>query len=111
SLARAPLAGARVFLSGTAAEATTDAQGRYRLQAPAPGTYTVALSAPALGPLAAAVHPRTVTAAAGQSTRADLAVPAAATVAAALCPAASLRTYRGLVAGRVLGVALDSVAV
>jgi len=111
SLARAPLAGARVFLSGTAAEATTDAQGRYRLQAPAPGTYTVALSAPALGPLAAAVHPRTVTAAAGQSTRADLAVPAAATVAAALCPAASLRTHRGLVAGRVLGVALDSVAV
>jgi hypothetical protein len=111
SMARAPLAGARVFLSGTAAQAVTGADGRYRLEAPAAGSYLVTFSHPALGPLAAAVSPRTVTAAAGAATRADLAVPAPARVAAALCPAGTLRTFGGVVAGRVMGVSPDSVAV
>lgn len=111
STARAPLAGARVFLSGTAAEAVTGADGRYRLVAPAAGSYTVALSAPELGPVAAAVLPRTVAAVAGEATRADLAVPGAARVAASLCPAAALRIHRGMVTGRVRGVTPDSVAV
>jgi len=57
------------------------------------------------------VSPRSVTAAAGAATRADLAVPAPARVAAALCPAGTLRTFRGVVTGRVVGVAPDNVAV
>jgi hypothetical protein len=111
STARAPLAGAHVFLSGTAAEAVTGADGRYRLMAPAPGTYTLALGAPELGPIAATVRPRTVTATEGQPARADLAVPAPARMAAALCPEGSLRSFRGVVTGRVQGVGADSVAV
>jgi hypothetical protein len=111
SVARAPLAGAHVFLSGTGAEAVTGADGRYRLEAPAPGSYTVTFTHPSLGPVSAAVAPRTVTAAAGQTARADLAVPAPARVAAALCPAETRRTFGGVVTGRVTGVALDSVAV
>ena len=111
SLARAPLAGAHVFLSGTGAEAVTDVEGRYRLEAPTAGTYAITFSQPALGPLSAAVSPRTVTAVAGRATRADLAVPSPARVTAALCPAGTLRTFGGVVAGRVLGLAPDSVAV
>jgi hypothetical protein len=43
--------------------------------------------------------------------RADLAVPSPARVAAALCPRAALRGFGGVVTGRVVGVAPDSVAV
>jgi hypothetical protein len=43
--------------------------------------------------------------------RADLAVPAPARVTAALCPAATLRNHSGVVTGRVVGVAPDSVTV
>lgn len=111
SIARAPLAGARVFLSGTAVEATTGPDGRYRLEAPAAGSYTVAFSAPELGPVSAAVPTRLVAAEAGRTVRADLAVPAAPRVAAALCPATALRIHRGLVTGRVMGIPADSVTV
>ncbi|MFL5540569.1 MAG: carboxypeptidase regulatory-like domain-containing protein [Longimicrobiaceae bacterium] len=111
SVARAPLASAHVFLSGTGAEAVADADGRYRLRAPAAGSYAITFTHPALGPVSAAVAPRTVTAVAGQTARADLAVPAPARVAAALCPAETRRNFAGVVTGRVVGVALDSVAV
>lgn len=111
SIARAPLAGARVFLSGTAVEAATGPDGRYRLEAPAAGSYTIAFSAPELGPVSAAVPTRLVAAEAGRTVRADLAVPAAPRVAAALCPATALRIHRGLVTGRVMGIPADSVTV
>ena len=111
SVARAPLAGARVFLSGTGAEAVAGPDGRYRLEAPAPGGYAITFTHPALGPIAAAVAPRTVTATAGATARADLAVPAPARVAATLCPAEGRRSFGGVVTGRVVGVAPDSVAV
>jgi hypothetical protein len=111
SIARAPLAGARVFLSGTAAEAITGRDGRYRLEAPAAGSYTLAFSAPELGPVSAAVQPRLVSAEAGMTVRADLAVPAAPRVTAALCPATALRIHRGLVTGRLMGMPVDSVTV
>lgn len=111
SVARAPLAGAHVFLSGTGAEAVAGADGRYRLEAPAGGSYTLTFTHPALGPVASAVTPRTVTVAPGGTARADLAVPAPARVTAALCPGEARRAFAGVVAGRVRGVAPDSVAV
>ncbi|HVG46397.1 MAG TPA: carboxypeptidase regulatory-like domain-containing protein [Longimicrobium sp.] len=111
SLARAPLAGARVFLSGTGAQAVTDIEGHYRMEAPAAGTYAITFSLPSLGPISTAVSPRAVTAVAGQTTRADLAVPSPARVTATLCPATSRRIYNGVVTGRVVGARLDSVAV
>jgi len=111
SVARAPLAGAHVFLSGTGAEAVAGADGRYRLEAPAAGSYAITFTHPSLGPVSAAVAPRTVTAVAGEAARADLAVPGPARVAAALCTAEERRVFGGVVSGRVVGVAADSVAV
>jgi Carboxypeptidase regulatory-like domain len=111
SVERRPLSGARVFLSGTGAAAATDIEGRYRIEAPAAGSYQITFFHPRLGPMAAAVSPRAVTAEAGRTVRADLAVPAPARVTAALCPAAMLRSYGGVVVGRVAGVPLDSVVV
>lgn len=111
SIARAPVAGARVFLSGTAVEAATGPDGRYRLAAPAAGRYTIAFNAPELGPIAAAVRPSQVAAEAGRTVRADLAVPAAPRVVAELCSATTLRIHRGVVTGRLMGMSPDSVAV
>jgi hypothetical protein len=111
STARAPLAGAHVFLSGTGVDGVTGGDGRFRLEAPAAATYTVTFSHPGLGPVSAAVSPRAVTAVAGQTARADLAVPSPARVAAALCPASTRRLHAGVVAGRVVGVGVDTVTV
>jgi hypothetical protein len=111
SVARAPLAGARVFLSGTGVETLTAADGSYRLEAPAAGTYAISFGHPALGALARVVSPRAVTAVTNATTRADLAVPAPERVAAALCPAAAPGPFHGVVTGRVTGVGADTVAV
>jgi hypothetical protein len=104
STRNAPLAGARVFLSGTAAEATTGADGTYRLEAPADGRYTLAVAGGGLGPVAAAVAHPTVTVAAGQTARIDLAVPGAAAVVRAICDAGALREQHGVVMGQVRGL-------
>jgi hypothetical protein len=103
SVAR-PLAGARVFLSGTGAEAITDAAGHFQLEAPAPGSYTLALSAPALAGAARVLQPLAVTLGAGDTLHAVLAVPAAERLRTLLCPAAQRSGLRGAVTGRVLGV-------
>ena len=52
----APLAGARVYLSGTSAAAETGADGAFVLSAPGAGRYTIAFSHPDLGPLASAAR-------------------------------------------------------
>jgi hypothetical protein len=103
STRNAPLAGARVFLSGTAAEAVTGPDGRYHLEAPADGRYTLALAGGGLGPLAAAAAHPTVTLAAGQTARADLGVPGAASAIRAICDAAAVRDVHGVVMGQVRG--------
>lgn len=111
SMARAPLAGAHVFLSGTGVDGVTGADGRFRLEAPAAGSYAITFSHPGLGPVSAAVSPRAVTAVAGQTARADLAVPSPARVVAALCPVSTRQAHGGVVTGRVMGVGADSVSV
>ncbi|HEX8697001.1 MAG TPA: carboxypeptidase regulatory-like domain-containing protein [Longimicrobium sp.] len=105
SLAAAPLAGARVYLSGTQAAAVTDSAGRFRLEGPGAGSYTVAFSHPALGPLAAAARPAAVELAAGRTATVALAVPGWRTAAAALCPGGAGGEDAGVLAGTVQGAA------
>ncbi|MBV9111113.1 MAG: carboxypeptidase regulatory-like domain-containing protein, partial [Gemmatimonadetes bacterium] len=103
STRNAPLAGARVYLSGTQAEAVADGDGRYRLAAPAEGTYTLAFAHPDMGPLVA--PPREVTLRAGAVDTANLAIPGWSTLAPALCPDSTLHPHRGIIVGRVRGYA------
>jgi hypothetical protein len=99
----APLAGARVFVSGTAQEAVSDSAGRFHIGGLRGGTYTVAFSHYRLGPAAAAVRPATVAVEPGATAQVRLAVPGLATVAAALCPSAAAQPFRGVVLGSVRG--------
>ncbi|HYH80632.1 MAG TPA: carboxypeptidase regulatory-like domain-containing protein [Longimicrobium sp.] len=103
----APLAGARVYLSGTQAAAETGPDGAFTLRAPGTGRYTVAFSHPELGPLASAARNETVTLGAGDTATVALAVRGWASARAALCPdsAGSGRgdLARGIVTGRVTG--------
>jgi len=103
STRNAPLAGARVYFSGTQAETVAGDDGRFRLEAPAEGTYTLAFTHPGLGPMASAAAPRMVTLKAGETVTADLAVPGWATVASALCPDSTLHPNRGILVGTVRG--------
>lgn len=107
----APVAGARVYLSGTLAETVSGPDGRYRLHGPAEGTYLLAFTHPELGPLAAAAPPRPVALKAGAPATADLAVPGWPAVAAALCPDSTLRLNRGILVGSVRGYAGDTALV
>lgn len=57
----APLAGATVFVSGTALSARTGPDGRFRIEGVPPGEYAVSFFHPRLDTLDAAVAPRRVT--------------------------------------------------
>jgi hypothetical protein len=103
SLRAAPVAGARVFVSGTAFEAVTDSAGRFHVEGLRGGTYTVGFSAGRLGPAAAAVKPVSVTVAPGSTATAALAVPGLAAVASAACPDLGAQPNRGVVLGTVRG--------
>ncbi|HEU4557569.1 MAG TPA: carboxypeptidase regulatory-like domain-containing protein, partial [Longimicrobium sp.] len=99
----APLAGARVYLSGTGAAAESGSDGTFVLAAPGEGRYTVAFSHPALGPLASAARTQTVALKAGDTASVALAVPAWRTAMALLCPDTALRREPGVVVGQVTG--------
>ena len=77
----APLAGARVFLSGTSHETTTGADGRFRLEGVAPGRYSLSFSHPRLDSLGYVAAPRDAQAAEGGAA-VELAVPRAAAAGA-----------------------------
>lgn len=97
----APLAGARVYVSGTALETVSDTAGRYRIDGLRGGTYTVAFTHYQLGPVAAAVRPATVAVEPGGTTQVPLGVPGLATVAAAVCPDLPGQPLRGVIVGSV----------
>jgi hypothetical protein len=86
SVRGAPLAGAEVFVSGTVHRAATDAEGRFRIEDVPEGEHTLSFSHPTLALLRVVPEVRTVTLRAGAETPVALALPSAATVAAALCP-------------------------
>ncbi|HEU4560041.1 MAG TPA: carboxypeptidase regulatory-like domain-containing protein [Longimicrobium sp.] len=99
----APLAGARVYLSGTGAAAESGPDGTFVLAAPGEGRYTVAFSHAALGPLASAARTQTVALKAGDTASVALAVPAWRNAMASLCPDTALRREPGVVLGQVTG--------
>lgn len=65
-----PLAGATILIGGTTLQATTDAEGRFRLEGVLPGTYTVGAVAPGYAETSIAG----VELVAGQVTRLDIAL-------------------------------------
>jgi hypothetical protein len=88
SLRGAPLAGARVVVSGTSLSATVDSQGRYRIDSVPPGDATVSLVAPRLDSLLLDAPALTVSVSAGRTAAADLAIPSLESLVRSRCPAA-----------------------
>lgn len=99
----APVAGARVYLSGTSAAAVAGPDGAFILPAPGEGRYTVAFSHPELGPLGAIGHTATVVLKPGDTATVALSVPGWSTATRALCGDSAMRHFSGIVYGRVTG--------
>lgn len=108
SLRAAPLAGASVFLSGTVHRATAGADGRFRLEDVPEGEYQVSFSHPSLAALGVAPPVTTFALRAGEAPALELAVPSAATLAAAVCPGGGAAGSAALV-GAVRGPAGEPV--
>ncbi|HEX2189756.1 MAG TPA: carboxypeptidase regulatory-like domain-containing protein [Longimicrobiaceae bacterium] len=106
SLRAAPLAGASVFLSGTVHRATTDAEGRFRIEDVPEGEYSVSFSHPSLASLGVAPAVRTVVLRQGGAA-VDLAVSPAPRLAAELCP--GLGEARSALVGAVRDAAGEPV--
>lgn len=88
SATAAPAVGATIVLDGTELAATSDAEGRFSLRDVPPGTYAVALSAPALDALALRLPPSMLTVRRNATLFVRLAFPSAGTRAARLCAGA-----------------------
>jgi hypothetical protein len=79
------LEGAHVRVVGTALRATTDRQGRFRLDSVLAGSRVLVVDHPALDSAGLSDLPRRVQVAAGRTTQVTLAVPSLRTFAAAAC--------------------------
>src|SRR5687768_11100094 len=101
-LTRAPLAGAEVWVEGTARTARTDRAGRFVLAGLEPGRRRLAVTHPALDAIAVTGPVAEVTLRAGASTALSLATPSPATAYVRLCGAAP-DTGAVVVAGVVQG--------
>jgi hypothetical protein len=97
----APLAGAQVRLAGTAVEARTDAEGRFRIADVSEGRFSVVFSHPRADSLEYSAPPRTVDLRRGADNEVGLALPPLAAVLAARCSPAERRAGTGVVAGTV----------
>ena len=85
SLRGMPLAGARVFLSGTSLAAVTGADGSYAIDSIPPGSYVVSVLAPRLDSLLLEPPTREIVVNAADAKQIDLALPTARTLATQLC--------------------------
>ena len=85
SLSGRPMAGVRVFLSGTSAAAITQPDGSYAIDSVPPGTYVASIVAPQLDSLLVDPPFRQLTLSAGEDKRIDLAVPSLHTLSAQVC--------------------------
>ncbi|HEX8692038.1 MAG TPA: carboxypeptidase regulatory-like domain-containing protein [Longimicrobium sp.] len=104
SVAGRPLAGARVYLSGTGWADTTDAEGRFELPGVAEGRYTLSYGHPALAHWGATAAPALVEVRPDTAARAELGLPSLTTLAATHCTPEDLRWMecsRGVVMGVV----------
>jgi len=97
----APLSGARVRLAGTASEAVTDAQGRFRIADVAEGRYSVVFAHPRADTLEHPERPVTVDVRQGAENTVELAVPPLAAVLAGRCSPEERRGGTGVVVGEV----------
>lgn len=86
STRRVPVAGARVFLSGTSFAGVTGPDGSYTIDNIAPGKYSMSVLAPRLDSLLLdpPVHEHTLNA--GQEAQVNFAVPSVRALAQQLCP-------------------------
>ena len=105
SVAAAPLAGARVFLSGTVYAALTDSAGRFEITGVPEGDYTLSFNHPVLRELDVVPATAPMKLVVGRDGEASLAVPSLGTLAAARCPVG-----QGAVIGRVRDGAGEPVA-
>jgi hypothetical protein len=100
SLSGSPVAGARVAVSGTAFEATSDSGGRFAIPGMLPGQYTLQVYTPSLDSMSA-VHQSSL-AFTNATTPVEVRVPNARQLAVTLCgPAANRADAYGIVAGNV----------
>ncbi|HEX6745731.1 MAG TPA: carboxypeptidase regulatory-like domain-containing protein [Longimicrobium sp.] len=106
-----PLAGARVYVSGTAYEAVTDSAGGFEIRGVRPGTYALSFASARLDGLGYLPPPVTVTMAEGGSVRQDLAVPSLTRVLAAACPPDSGASVGGAVRSAATGNAVAGAVV
>jgi hypothetical protein len=85
SLRGAPMAGVRVFLSGTSFAAVTAADGSYSIEAVPPGKYTASILAPRLDTLLLDPPSYELTLSSGEEKVIDFAVPSRRTLMGRLC--------------------------
>jgi hypothetical protein len=115
SIRHGPLAGATVIASQTGSSGntapdfstTTDARGRYSIDAIRPGTYVVTVEHPWLDSTGLSVPAQSVSISTEPVAVVNLAVPSGATIRAAFCPISGRDSTLGLVAGYVKDVNSD----
>jgi hypothetical protein len=108
STTSAPLAGAKVFLSGTQYSATTDSSGSFAIDRIPAGSYAVGFSHPRLDSLGVPAPSRDVRLTKGQSERLSLAVPSLSTVLSTWCAADPAGAPIGLIHGVVRDAKADT---
>ena len=87
SMRGAPMAGVRVFISGTSFAALTQSDGSYVIDSVAPGRYTASIIAPRLDTLLLDPPSYELSLSAGEDKHLDLALPSLRTLSARLCAA------------------------
>ena len=109
-----PLAGVRVIVVGTGAQAeirrdaTSDSAGRYHIDSLASGRYAVGFESPLLDSLEVTLSPREANLAAAQVASLDLALPSAAKLRSAVCMGAALPADAGVILGHVVSAETDT---
>lgn len=102
SLHAGPLTDATVVLDGTALSATTDAQGKFRLDSIPPGTYRIVVFHPMLDTLGFSVGTIPLRMGADSVRQVLLGTPSAQTLVTNACPAPKRRLGPAAIMGRVL---------
>ena len=102
SLAGTPLMGAVISVAGGAYRDTTEADGRYRIEVPMSGEFTVTLSHPLVTLVGGTVSAKTARLTLGGEAVTDFGIPSRSTLEAARCPRRLDADAESLVVGRVV---------
>lgn len=101
SVLRSPLAGVRVFLSGTSFAAMTAADGSYMMDAIPPGKYSISVLASRFDSLLLEPPARELMLSAGKEQLVNLAVPSVRSLSRRLCPDAAPQDSASILVGVV----------